>query len=542
MDRILVNGRFLTMETGYPEAEALAIKNGRIAALGATAELRQQAGSGTELVDLAGRTVVPGFIDTHYHFAFTTFDPLAVDCSTPPLESLGEIFDRIREAAATAAPGQWIRGFGYSELILREHRHPTRAELDEVCPDRPLTIIHWSLHRLVANSPALRLAGIDRETPDPPGGTIVRDDRGEPTGLLYETAMDPVLAVSLEAWLDHFPDRVPELIGWNARRMLSYGITGVHDVCTHPRLADIYRDLTAGGKLPIYLSVYGGPSQGIFQYPWDYLERIAAGNPPPVGRLRERGLKIFLDGAFSRVASRIEWPDGRCRTTGHLFYDDAELRAILERAADLDVQVTGHAVGNRAIGQYLEAIAEVRRSRPRTDPRYRIEHYELVTDDLIERTRELQVMVSSQSMLIHDSADLTLGLGLPETLRIAPYRTIAERGVHLTMSSDFPCMTVNPAEWIWGAVTRRTRGGAVVDESERVDPIMAVRWATLNAAAAGYTEGDQGSLAVGKAANLAVLSADPRAIPVDELRKLRVEATYLDGERVYEREEGKRGS
>ena len=218
------------------------------------------------------------------------------------------------------------------------------------------------------------------------------------------------------------------------------------------------------------------------------------------------------------------------------------MRAILERAADLDVQVTGHAVGNRAIGQYLEAIAEVRRSRPRTDPRYRIEHYELVTDDLIERTRELEVMVSSQSMLIHDSADLTLGLGLPETLRIAPYRTIAERGVHLTMSSDFPCMTVNPAEWIWGAVTRRTRGGAVVDESERVDPIMAVRWATLNAAAAGYAEGDQGSLAVGKAANLTVLSADPRAIPVDELRKLRVEATYLDGERVYEREEGKRGS
>lgn len=536
MDTILLNGRFLTMDDSRPEARAIAIRGGRIAAVGDAGAVRQEADPDAEVVDLIGRTVVPGFIDTHNHFAITSFDPLGVDCSTPPNESLNQIHDRIRAAAADSPAGRWIRGFGYNDLLLSDHRHPTRAELDEVCPDNPLTIVHWSLHRVVANSMALRLAGIDRDTPDPEGGVIRRDGTGEPTGLLYETAMDPVMSLSLDAWLTHYPERVPELIAWNARRLHAHGITGIHDVCTHPRLAAVYRELAAAGGLPIYLSIYGGSGAGLFPPPAEYLDRIAADAPADgTGRLRERGLKIFLDGAFSRVAMRIDWPDGRCRSSGHLFYPDAELRSLLDRAAELDVQVTGHAVGNRAIGQFLEAIADVQAARQRSDPRYRIEHFEMVTDNLLDRTRELGVLVSSQSMLIHDSADLTLGLDLPDQMKIAPYRSMIDRGIHLTSSSDFPCMTLNPADWIWGMVTRRTLKGVVVHPDECLDVLTAIRLSTINAAAAGFAEGTQGSITPGKVANLAVLSADPRSVAEDAIRDIKVEETYLDGERVYVR-------
>lgn len=542
MDSVVVNARVITSDPMRSEAEALAIRDRRIKAIGPRSSVSQLMPPDTPIIDLGGRTVVPGFIDTHSHFSITTFDPVGVDCSTPPNESLADIYERIRAAAAEAAPGQLIRGFGYNDLLLREHRHPTLGELDEVCPDRPLVLVHWSLHRVVANTRALELAGISRETPDPDGGTIVRDSNGAPTGLLYERAMDPLLAVSLNAWLERYGDQVPDLVAWNARRMLSYGITGVHDVCTHPQLAAIYRQMAESGSLPIHLSLYGGPAEGIFRQPWEYLDRIAATDPKPAGRLKERGLKIFLDGAFSRVAVQIDWPDGRCRTSGLLFWPDADLRAVLERAADLDVQVTGHAVGNRAIDQFLNAIGDVQRSRRSSDPRYRIEHYELVTDDLLDRTRDLGVMVSSQSMLIHDSADLTLSLKLPETMRLAPYRTIIERGINLSSSSDFPCMTVNPLDWIWGMVARRTMAGEIVEPDERLDVLTAIRLSTLNAANAGFAESDQGSLAEGKLANFAVLSADPRDVPVDAIRDIVVEETYLEGESVFQRGEAANGS
>ena len=221
MERVLLGGNVLAMDTRNTRAEAVAIDNGRIAAIGANAEIAPCVGPETTVVHLVGRTLLPGFLDPHNHFSLTTFAPVSVDCRVPPHRSLTHVLEAIAAAAKAAPRGRWIRGWGFRTRLIQENRAMTRWELDEVAPENPVCIMDGSCHACYANSAALALAGLNRHTPDPAHGQMLRDTNGEPNGTLWERAMNPVHALSLRAYLDHHGDAVADLVYANGRRHLA---------------------------------------------------------------------------------------------------------------------------------------------------------------------------------------------------------------------------------------------------------------------------------------------------------------------------------
>ena len=271
MDLLFTGGRVLTMDPLDRIASGVAVRDGRIIAVGDSDEVRKALSPDAPSVDLQGRALVPGFCDPHNHFSMTTFEPRSVDCRTPPLAGKSSVLDAIAAAADGSTAGQWIWGLGYNtremgglgdDVILR-------SELDEVAPHNPVCVMDASYHSCYANSAAMALVGIGRDTPDPRGGEILRDEHGEANGVLWERAMDPVHHASMRSYIDTFgPDVVAGLVEQNARRHLSHGITSVGDALVMPESAEIYRLTDERGQLPIVIhQMRGGP--GFFAAPED---------------------------------------------------------------------------------------------------------------------------------------------------------------------------------------------------------------------------------------------------------------------------------
>ncbi|MYB21404.1 MAG: amidohydrolase family protein [Chloroflexi bacterium] len=251
MELLFTGGRVLTIDAMDRIASGVAIRDGRIVAVGDSAEARNAVGTDATHVDLNGRALIPGFCDPHNHFSMTTFEPRSVDCRVPPLSGRPAVLDAIAAAAAGAPEGQWIWGLGYAARLIGEEDGLLRSELDEVAPNNPVCVMDSSYHACYANSAALAMVGIDRHTPNPPGGEIRKDASGEPNGTLWERAMDPVHHASMRSYIDTFgEDAVAGLIEQNARRHLSHGITTVGDALVMPESAEIYRLADERGRLP----------------------------------------------------------------------------------------------------------------------------------------------------------------------------------------------------------------------------------------------------------------------------------------------------
>ena len=281
-DLVMLGGRVLTMDPAGRRAEALAVAGGRIAAVGSSEVVGRMAGESTTVVRLNGRAVTPGFIDPHNHFSMTTFEPVSCDLRTPPLRSRRDALDAIVATASATPPGQWIWGQAYDARSLEDAGPLTRWELDEAGGDHPVCVMDDSYHALYANSAALAIAGIDRDTPDPRGGVIVRDDSGEPTGFLQERAMDGVHRTTLRSFIEVYgEDVVGDLVRRNADRHLSHGVTTIGDAQTMPEGAEMYRMADRQGKLPICVRQLRG-GDGFFAAP----ERAAAGEFAERRRLR----------------------------------------------------------------------------------------------------------------------------------------------------------------------------------------------------------------------------------------------------------------
>lgn len=512
-----VNASVLTMDPARPRAEALALADGRIATVGSSAEVRRLVGDPGRLRDLGGRAVLPGFIDAHNHFSLTTAGQGWVDCRTPPLTSIPEIQARLAEAATRAAPGDWVRGFGYHHQLLAERRHPTRWELDEAVPDRPVILVHFSHHQAVAGSRALALAGIGRGTPDPPGGEIARDKRGEPAGLLFETAMAGPEAASREAAEADFAAHLEA----NTRRYAAVGLTGVHDAAVSPAMAARYREAAGAGALRLSVLMMAVGRQGWFAPPLDALDGDRSGGP----RLEGGVLKVFVDGGY-RCALRYT-REGVPVTTGFLFFTPETLTGLLDRALELGWRVTCHALGNRGVEVCLEAMEAASVRHPGGEARLRLDHAMFLTPSLIRRVKALGIPLVVQPSFVYDLGDL-LQPG-PPGLQVLPFRSLLEAGIPLAFSSDSPCGSLPPLVGIYAAVTRRTCSGRTLGPEEAIGVEAALRAYTLEAALAGGAT-EVGSIAPGKRADLVVLSADPTRVPAETLLDLRVEETVVEGQ------------
>lgn len=536
LDKALLGGNVLTMNEGAPRVEAVGFEKGKIVAAGATAEVSKMVGSDTQVVHLAGRTVIPGFVDPHNHFSFTTFQPVSVDCSVPPHVSINGVLDAIGAAAKSAPPGQWIWGWGFNARAMEGHRRITRKQLDEVAPDNPVTIEDSSVHAAYANTPALRLAGIDRNTPDPDHGQILRDDNGEPDGTLWEEALNSVYNLSLRAHLEQYGDYAVDLVRQNCQRYMAAGITSVGDALVLPEAAEMYRQADTLGKLPFRMhQMLGG--DGFFSAP----SRVASGDTGDGNvsdRLRGGTMKIFMDPVFPSPALIQERPHGDHEHIGARYYTQEEADIIVLAAHRRGLQVAIHCLGTWSIEQALNAFEAALKAHPASEPRFRIEHYSLPTLEQIRRTASMGVVSVMQPAFVYTGA--VRGQERAEELGggalVFPFKTMLAEGVTVAASSDFPCAPLEPLIGIYAVVTRKTRlGEGPIVPDEAVTPLEALKMYTLNAAYAMNREHEVGSIETGKRADLAVLSHDPTSVDPDFIREISVEQTYVDGELLHNR-------
>ncbi len=506
---LVVNAHVLTMDPTLPVAEALAVRDGRIVEVGGSDEILWLREGESEVVDLDGRTVLPGFVDPHNHFSVGAFECFWADCRGAT--TIAEIQRALADAATRAPAGEWVRGFGYDHARLAERRHPTRHDLDEAVPDRPALLLHYSHHQGVANSPALAAAGITRATPEPAGGEIARDRSGAPTGLLFERAMEVAETRSREG----AETRFVEVARAASLRYAREGITAIQDAAVTPAMARRYAEARAAGALAIHVSEMMVGSRGWFA--------------PPDDAAPAQTLKIFVDGGY-RCAMRVT-REGETRTRGFLFYTRPALADRLVAAWGAGRRVVCHAIGNLGLETAVGAIEDALRREPGGRDRVRIDHAIFLTDALISRLAALGIWVVGQPSFLYDGGGRSPS---PEIL-LRPFRTLGERGVLQAFSSDFPCGSISPLAGIYSAVTRRTREGEVVDPHEAIAVEKALEAYTLGAARAAGMEADHGSLEHGKRADFLVLTADPAECQPDALHELRVVETWVAGVRIRDR-------
>jgi predicted amidohydrolase YtcJ len=524
----LVNGTIHS--DSAPPAEAVLIREPAITAVGGTREILGQAPPGTEVIDLAGRHVLPAFTDshTHYHRAavlrmhFLDFTALAP-------RSVGDVLTAVRGAAATVPAGRWVQGDNLSAAALAEGRLPVRAELDQACPGRPVVLRTVGKHGISANSAALAAAGITAATPDPPGGRIERDESGEPTGVLHETAklrLDALRADTVVPPLAE-AERLAALRQGLAE-LTRHGITEIHEIVQSPdELADYSRLREADGltvRVVCYVRVVEG------QATLDDLLRLGLRTGFGDDWLRLGGVKVSIDGSCTMhnaalYTGYLDEPDN----TGLIRVEQGALDELVTRAERGGLQVAVHAIGPRAVDMAAAAIEQATPGGRPSRLRHRVEHaYLAPRPGQLERLRDLGVVVSTQPAFLWANGDTWPTMfGLVEASRMMPVRSLLDLGIPVQLNTDFPNAPLDPLLTLRAAVDRRTRSGTVVGAAQAIAAREAWSLATAGAAYGAFEERVRGRIAPGYLADLVVLSADPYEL--DGLGPDAVEATVVGG-------------
>jgi len=534
-DMVLVNGKIVTVDAHDSVAEAVAVKAGRILAVGSNADIMGLAGERTEVVDLGGKTMLPGLIDTHTHPSHAATRLYEINCRSPPVKSIREILGMVAEKAAELGPGRWIRGANYNDIKLEERRHITRWELDEAAPENPVFISKETGHLYVVNSRALELAGITRETPDPPGGQIDRDEDSEPTGLLYETAGHLVSSLIPPYTVEEIKEGLRRV--WN--QFSEWGVTTTHDASAYGDAIRAYQQLLAEGvrqvRTLLMVSVHPQRPEGA-----DLLEALTAlGIESGYGDewLKVMSLKIMGDGSGAGGSAAVYAPQHRgTKGLGLMTTSPKEIRRLTVKAHLAGIRVSIHSIGDRGIDLALDAIEEAQRLKPAPDMRHRIEHNSLCTPKQLRRIKELGVTPSSSIGYMWGIGDDYVENFGPERARwLHPHRTMLEMGIIAGGNSDYPVSDGNPMIQIYEAVTRRTRTGQLVGPEEAIGVMDAIRLYTWNGAYLGKEEHLKGSIEPGKLADMVVLDRDILTVPPEEIKDIKVLMTIVGGRIVYRR-------
>jgi predicted amidohydrolase YtcJ len=509
-DLVLYNATILTMNPRRPRAELVAAQDGEIVWVGCNGDLGLVKGRG-KLIDCEGKAVLPGFNDAHIHIMAYASNLLSVDCSPASVTSITDIQEKIRQQAERTPRGTWIKGTGYNEFYLAEHRHPNRHDLDRAAPNHPVRITHRSLHACVLNSLGLSLAGISTETPDPTGGLIDRElDRGEPSGLLFgmnyyinERVMPPLSEKEVR--------RGVKLAN---RSLLASGITSVQDATVRNGFDQWQTFLSLKGKrelAPRVSMMFG-------------LHALAD--------FAERGLRFGYGDNGLRLGAVKFTPD---ETRGQLNPSQEELNEGVLRAHQAGFQVAIHAVEESTVQAAAIALENCRRHSGKGEPRHRVEHCSVCPPQLLKRLKDVKAVVVTQPGFIYYSGERYLS-DVPDTQLPWLYRarSFLKSGLKPAASSDCPVVPCNPLAGIYAAVTRKAESGQTLSPKEAISAEEALQMYTLAGAYASFEEQRKGSIEVGKMADFVVLSADPTTVSPEELKGIRVEKTVIGGEVVWE--------
>ena len=521
-DLVLYNARIHTQDTDRPTAQAIALRDNKIIAVGDNA-LVQRLSTNAKMIDLRGRCVIPGLIDAHLHAEWIALGLKNLDAETP---TLAELLRRVEERAAITPKNQWIRGHGWNQNVWGGV-FPTRAELDRVAPEQPVYLTMKSGHAGWANSLALKLAGISAATPNPANGEIVRDERGEPTGIFLEGATDLIAKalpdISAQAVADALRDLLP--------RLHRCGLTGVHDF-DGARAWQAWQILKENGELNLRVS------KTIPVYLLDHA--IALGLRSGFGDdwLRINSVKAFADGALGpQTALMIDPYEGSTVKRGIAITDKAALLENVRQASAAGLSSTIHAIGDQANRDVLDVFAAARAAETTPRLRHRIEHAQLLHPDDGARLAPLHIIASMQP--IHATSDRLIADQYWGQRSVGAYawRTQLNAGATLAFGSDAPVESFNPFLGIHAAVTRRRTDGSPAEEGwypeQRLSVDEAVRGFTLGAAYASYDEQRKGSLTPGKLADLIVLDRDIFTIEPMAIAETQALATLIDGRFVW---------
>ncbi len=539
-DLILKSGKVLTVDAGDSVVQAIAIKGDRVAATGTDAEVGPLIGPGTEVVDLRGRTVIPGIVDSHNHVS--TAGAMMAGVMLFDARSFDDMRAKVVALAATKAPGSWIEGGGWIESQFAEDRMPTRWDLDPVSPDHPVVLDRLFGMSLV-NSRALELAGITARTPDPPHGQIDRDPAtGEPTGILRWRASSLVKNLVPRGDRGSALRRLEDCIRRATAEYVRWGITSVVDPGVSPFLARAYQNLRERGELPLRVNMmpqwYGlfGADEAEIEGRIDHLGIYTGFGDE---WLRVGALKMAMDGGLGSRTALLNKPFlGDTDTWKPLRLDHTKLADYITVAQEAGWSVGIHCCGDRAQDMACAAFDEAQRRapRPRGELRHQIIHGYFPTPYSLEVMRRLGIMVSVQPSFMYVEGDL-----YPRMVEVnrlpgfKPIRTYLENGIVVAANSDMTSAYFNPFEGLYAAVARKSRRGLSFGEREKVGRLEALRLFTLNGAFYTFEEKLKGSIEPGKLADLAVLSGDFLAVPEEEILRLTVDLTVVAGKVVWSR-------
>jgi len=528
-DTAFVNGRIITVDEAGSVAEAVAVKGGRILRVGSNEHVSGAIGEDTGVHDLGGRTMLPGLIDSHMHpGSYGVFLVRGIPCG-PDVDSVDELLQRIEAKADDAPPGGWLLGYRLDNVRLG--RYPTRWELDTATPENPLYIQRRDGHVGVVNSLALEAAGITKDTSDPPHGKIVRDESGEPTGVLLEAAKDLVYRRVPESTMEEYLRGLPLVV----EELVANGLTTVHASMTDSKEFKAMQTLRRRGELGMRFCVHmSGREPGMLE------SLIASGLQTPFGDewLKITEIEWVYDTSTSgRTAAYNEPYVGEPDNYGILLYDYPDIADRVRRAHNAGLRVGLDGIGDRGIGLALDALEAALREKPWPDHRHRIEHCCYVTPAIQDRLLELGVIDASATGFIHDLGDAYLRHRGAEEMRwMWPHRTLIDRGIPAPGHSDCPVCSSNPWLGIYGMVTRRSSGGETLYAGEGCTPLEAIRAYTIDGAYAAHEEDVKGSIEEGKLADLVVVDKDPMAIDPLDLKNVETLMTVIDGEVVYSRD------
>ncbi|EEB77024.1 MAG: amidohydrolase [Halioglobus sp.] len=536
--QVFINGDVLTMDASSRIVEAVSVRGERIEAVGSTDEIMALVSNQTEVVDLRGRTLMPGFIDAHGHFPGSGMSVIAADLTSPPVgnkQSMEEVLAALKERAASIEPGKWVSGFGYDDTLLAEQRHPTRAELDEVSTEHPVVAMHVSGHMVVVNSMALELVGISAETENPVGGVIARREGSrEPNGLLEENARLGVV----DAMQDTGVLAVYQMIKKAVRDYAQVGVTTAQSGGTSVMLSDGLSLFSKLGVIPQRLV--------LFAFDTEFAELIDAGEFDPQkyysDRVRMPAVKLVADGSIQGYTGYLSHPyhmpfKGDESYRGYPSISREVLFDRVQRLHGLGYQLAIHGNGDESIEDILDAFEAAQQAHPRDDARMILIHSQMAREDQIARMKGLGVTPSFFSAHTYYWGDRhrDIFMGPERAAAMSPARWAQQYKLRFSSHMDTPVTPMLPLQAVWSQVYRLSYGGDVIGEDQRIDVMSALRAVTIDAAWQVFQEDRVGSLEAGKLADMIILSASPLADPMS-MRDLKVERTLIGGATIYRRQ------
>jgi predicted amidohydrolase YtcJ len=513
---VILNANIVTLNPKQPIAQAVSVQNGRIAAIGSNAEIRKHVSSATKIIDAKNKTVIPGLIDCHVHM--TEFGLFLQSPDLRNVKSIKQMQRKLREHALKRRGKGWILGGRWDQEKFAERRYPTRWDLDDAVTESPVFLVRICGHIGVANTAALRLAGITKETRVEGGKIDLDKATGEPCGILEGKAMSLIWKAVPKPNLEAFEEAC--LLA--CTKAVEAGLTGVHWLAESTDEIQAIRNLDSEGKLP--LRVYLG-------IPLKLLDRLAnlGLSFEAAGSMVKMGfVKLFADGSLgSRTAALKEPYADDPNSKGLLLNSSKKLCQLVLKAHKAGFQVGVHAIGDRGIENVLDAYEEALKHFPRDDHRHRIEHCSILNPELITRMKRLSLVASVQPHFVASDFWICNRVGSERARWAYPFKTLLQEGVMVASGSDCPIESISPLLGIWAAVVRKD------NVEQRLNVEEALKTYTVNAAYASFDEEKRGTIEAGKQADLTILSHDLTKIPREKIRDVAVEMVIVDGKVVY---------